>query len=145
MRDYCLFAENMADAITKSVEFVCCAVVLVVLIVFIARIIVAVSAQCHERKMKELDFLQKKEWEEFVSKKVYDKRLENLSNELNEYKEKVKELVDNSEKIKPLDMNRISLLHLVLSGCKEGITAENLEKEMDKIKKTYEIIKNDIK
>lgn len=31
-----------------------------------------------------------------------------------------------------LDMNRISLLHLILSGNKDGITAKNLEKKITK-------------
>ena len=41
-------------------------------------------------------------------------------------------------------MNRIALLHLVLCGSKEAITAENMEKEIAKIKETYEIIKNQL-
>lgn len=42
-------------------------------------------------------------------------------------------------------MNRIALLHLLLSGSKEAITPDVLENEVEKVKKSYEIIKDYVK
>ena len=55
------------------------------------------------------------------------------------------ELWEKRNAITPPDLNRIALLHLILSGNKEGITAENLEKEIDKVKKSYKIIEQYLK
>lgn len=96
----------------------------------------------YEIDKKEKEFNQKIRWEEFIKWKIEVKKDEELQKEKNELKKRVDELWAKRHEITPLDMNRIALLHLILSGNKESITAENLEKEIDKVKKSYEIIKN---
>lgn len=98
----------------------------------------------HEYKIKILEFDQKKEWEDIITKKTNQKKDEDWIKEKDELKKRVDELWEKRNNITPLDMNRIALLHLVLCGSKEGITSENLEKEIEKTKQTYEIIKNQL-
>lgn len=92
-----------------------------------------------------MEFTQKQEWEKLINAKLEKKEDENWIKEKNELKKRVDELWEKRNAIAPVDMNRIALLHLVLSGNKEGITAENLEKEIDKIKKSYKIIEQYLK
>lgn len=80
----------------------------------------------------------------YYNKKNKSKKEEDWIKEKDELKKRVDELWEKRNNITPLDMNRIALLHLVLCGSKEGITAENLEKEIEKTKQTYEIIKNQL-
>lgn len=127
--------------------------ILGILILCISKIIIAIydkkttfmSKQLdHEYEIKVLEFNQKKEWEDIITKKTNQKKDEDWVKEKDELKRKVDELWDKRNNITPLDMNRIALLHLVLCGSKEAITAENMEKEIAKIKETYEIIKNQL-
>lgn len=99
----------------------------------------------HEIEIKKLEFAQKLEWEKLINTKLEKKEDENWIKEKNELKERVDELWEKRNAIAPVDMNRIALLHLVLSGNKESITAENLEKEIEKIKKSYKIIEQYLK
>ena len=124
-----------------------------ILIIFISKTIITIydkkttfmSKQLdHEYKIKVLEFDQKKEWEDIITKKTNQKKEEDWIKEKDELKKRVDELWEKRNNITPLDMNRIALLHLVLCGSKEGITAENLEKEIEKTKQTYEIIKNQL-
>lgn len=117
---------------------------LTLIIIYIGRIILQKGQLDHEYKIKVLEFNQKKEWEDIITKKTNQKKDEDWIKEKDELKKKVDELWDKRNNITSLDMNRIALLHLVLCGSKEGITAENLEKEMEKIKRTYETIKNQL-
>lgn len=117
---------------------------LTLIIIYIGRIILQKGQLDHEYKIKVLEFNQKKEWEDIITKKTNQKEDEDWIKEKDELKKKVDELWDKRNNITPLDMNRIALLHLVLCGSKEGITAENMEKEIAKIKETYEIIKNQL-
>ena len=117
---------------------------LTLIIIYIGRIILQKGQLDHEYKIKVLEFNQKKEWEDIITKKTNQKKDEDWIKEKDELKKKVDELWDKRNNITPLDMNRIALLHLVLCGSKEGITAENMEKEIAKIKETYEIIKNQL-
>ena len=96
----------------------------------------------YEIDKKEKEFNQKIRWEEFIKKIIETKKDEESQKEKNELKKRVDALWEKRHEIAPLDMNRIALLHLILSGNKESITADNLEKEIDKVKKSYEIIKN---
>lgn len=112
--------------------------------IYIGRIILQKKQLDHEYKIKVLEFDQKKEWEDIITKKTNQKKEEDWIKEKDELKKRVDELWEKRNNITPLDMNRIALLHLVLCGSKEGITAENLEKEIEKTKQTYEIIKNQL-
>lgn len=117
---------------------------LTLIIIYIGRIILQKGQLDHEYKIKVLEFNQKKEWEDIITKKTNQKKDEDWVKEKDELKRKVDELWDKRNNITPLDMNRIALLHLVLCGSKEAITAENMEKEIAKIKEIYEMIKNQL-
>ena len=124
-----------------------------ILIIYISKTIITIydkkttfmSKQLdHEYKIKVLEFDQKKEWEDIITKKTNQKKEEDWKKEKDELKKRVDELWEKRNNITSLDMNRIALLHLVLCGSKEGITAKNIEKEIEKTKQTYEIIKNQL-
>lgn len=125
-------------------EFLVIAIIIITLLIYIGRIILQKGQLDHEYKIKVLEFNQKKEWEDIITKKTNQKKDEDWVKEKDELKRKVDELWDKRNNITPLDMNRIALLHLVLCGSKEAITAENMEKEIAKIKETYEMIKNQL-
>lgn len=99
----------------------------------------------HELEMKKLEFSQKKEWDEMVADRLKKEEDEDWIKEKNEIKEHVDKLWKEKDEITPLDLKRVTMLHLILCGCKEGITPENMEKEMEKVKKTYEILKEYLK
>ncbi len=130
--------------ITEFIFIISLLFFLTLIIIYIGRIILQKGQLDHEYKIKVLEFNQKKEWEDIITKKTNQKKDEDWIKEKDELKKKVDELWDKRNNITPLDMNRIALLHLVLCGSKEAITAENMEKEMEKIKRTYETIKNQL-
>lgn len=121
-------------------------IIIIFLIIYMCRIIIVIYTKRHEIAIKKLEFEQKKEWERFIMENITKKKEdEETKKMITDYKEKIDKLYENRNKPTPLDMNRISLLHLILSGNTDGITAENLEKEMNKVKESYEIIKNYLK
>ena len=94
----------------------------------------------HEEKMKKDEWERKVEWEKIISEKNEARKLSK------EREEKVDKLWDDKDKTPQPDLNRVALLHLLLSGSnKEGVTPETLKKEVDKVKNTYEIIKDYVK
>lgn len=99
----------------------------------------------HDIELKRMEFIQKIEWEKLLKAERIIKEDEDWKKEKDELKKHVDELWEKRNAITPLDMNRIALLHLILSGNKEGITAENLEKEIEKVKKSYKIIEQYLK
>lgn len=121
-------------------------IIIIFFIIYICRIIIVIYTQRHETATKKLEFEQKKEWESFIMENITKKKEdEETKKMIEDYKKKIDEVYKSYKKPTPLDMNRISLLHLILSGNKDGMTAENLEKEMNKVKESYEIIKNYLK
>lgn len=116
-------------------------VVVVVLIIYVAKIILLQKQLQHEETIKKLDFMQKKEWEQFLferqdslAKKEEQKKQKEQSNgETNVSQER-------SITAKQTDINRNVLLHLILSNKEENLTADKLEKELENIKKSYKII-----
>ena len=52
------------------------------------------------------------------------------------------EIGKKQDKPSPLDLNRIAMLHLLLSGHKEPLSAENLDDEIKKVEKTYQLLKD---
>lgn len=117
---------------------------LIIIIIYIGRIILQKRQLDHEYKITVLEFNQKKEWEDIITKKTNQKKDEDWIKEKDELKKRVDNLWEKQNNISPVDMNRVALLHLVLCGSKEAITAENMEKEIAKIKGIYEIIKNQL-
>lgn len=116
----------------------------IIIIIYIGRIILQKRQLDHEYKITVLEFNQKKEWEDIITKKTNQKKDEDWVKEKDELKKRVDNLWEKQNNISPVDMNRVALLHLVLCGSKEAITAENMEKEIAKIKGIYEIIKNQL-
>lgn len=94
----------------------------------------------HEIEIKKLDFDQKKEWEEIISKKVHEVNDENWIKEKNEINNKIDSLCKNRDEMIRLDMNRIAVLYTILAGNKNGLSVETMEKEMEQIRKSYELI-----
>lgn len=136
---------GISEIIMKSLFSVLLFCTINVILIYAGKIIFSIIKQNHERKIKKLEFEQRKEWEIFIHKIECTKRdseieIDKLAKEISNLKNQISELPDYEN----LDMNRIALLHLLLSG-KDGISVDNMEKETDKIKKTYETLKNFMK
>lgn len=93
--------------------------------------------QSHEIAVMEKKFEQKKAMDELLKQERDNERIE----EKNEMKKRLDELWETT----PLDIKRVALLYLVLSGKNVDITTENLDKEMEKIKNAFEMVKKYIK
>lgn len=97
--------------------------------------------QSHEIAVMEKKFEQKKAMEELLKQERDNERIE----EKNEMKKRLNELWGKRNETTPLDIKRVALLYLVLSGKNVDITTENLDKEMEKIKNAFEMVKKYIK
>ena len=95
----------------------------------------------HEKAMKELEWRKKMEWEDRIAKRNEEKNISQIEEKLNKLKEEVEKKQD---KPSSLDLNRIAMLHLLLSGHKESLSAENLDEEIKKVEKTYQLLKDKI-
>lgn len=135
----------ITEYILIMLSFLLLLVAITIAIIYLGKVHLQKVQLKHEIEIKKLEFTQKQEWEKLINAKLEKKEDENWIKEKNELKKRVDELWGKRNAIAPVDMNRIALLHLVLSGNKEGITAENLEKEIDKIKKSYKIIEQYLK
>lgn len=100
-------------------------------------------SQKHEKDLINLEFSNKKEWEDKINahlkenKEIVDK-LEKLKKDI------LKEVDEKLNKPSQIDMDKVAMIHLILSGCKEEITAENLDAEVKKVEKTYQLLKDKI-
>lgn len=99
-------------------------------------------AQSHEKTMKELEFSQKQQWEELMAQNINEIQ---FAEEFDTYKKKVDDLETHSQNTTSLDMNKIAVLHLILSGNRGESDAESLEKEIKKVKESYEVIEKYLK
>ena len=90
----------------------------------------------YEMAMKKTEWEQKKLWEDKINENLQNRDYSQIIKDLNDLKEKIK------EKPNPLDLNRIAMLHLLLSGHKEPLSAENLDDEIKKVEKTYQLLKD---
>lgn len=95
------------------------------------------AQQIHEIAVMDKKFEQKMQIEELLK----PKRDEEWIKEKDEIKKRLNELWSKRNDVTPLDMKRVTLLHLVLSGKNNDITAENLDEEAEKINKIYEMVK----
>lgn len=95
------------------------------------------TQQAHEIAVMDKKFEQKQKIEELLKQE----RDEEWIREKDEIKKRLDELWSKRNDVTPLDMKRVTLLHLVLSGKNNNITAENLDEEAKKINKIYEMVK----
>lgn len=93
----------------------------------------------HEKNLIELEFRNKKEWEDAINtlyaKKESDEKLK---------KDILKEVDEKINKLSQIDMDKVAMIHLLLSGNMEPITAENLDAEIKKVEKTYQLLKDKV-
>lgn len=93
----------------------------------------------HEKNLIELEFRNKKEWEDAINtlyaKKESDEKLK---------KDILKEVDEKLNKPSQIDMDKVAMIHLLLSGNMEPITAENLDAEIKKVEKTYQLLKDKV-
>lgn len=99
------------------------------------------TQQAHEIAVMDKKFEQKLKIEELLKQE----RDEEWIKEKDEIKKRLNELWSKRNDVTPLDMKRVALLHLVLSGKNNDITAENLDEEAEKINKIYEMVKKCVK
>lgn len=95
------------------------------------------AQQIHEIAVMDKKFEQKLKIEELLKQE----RDEEWIREKDEIKKRLDELWSQRNKVSPLDMKCVTLLHLVLSGKNNNISAENLDEEAEKINKIYEMVK----
>lgn len=95
------------------------------------------TQQAHEIAVMDKKFEQKQKIEELLKQE----RDEEWIREKDEIKKRLDELWSKRNDVTPLDMKRVTLLHLVLSSKNNNITAENLDEEAKNINKIYEMVK----
>lgn len=95
----------------------------------------------HEIALKEKEWELKIIWENMITEKLVSTDQDERQKEVKELKEKVDKLYKKQDEIPQIDLNRIAMLHLLLSEKKiENISAETLDDEIEKAKKTYNMI-----
>jgi hypothetical protein len=93
----------------------------------------------HEKNLIELEFRNKKEWEEMIQAHYKTKEsTEELKKDI------IKKVVEKLNKPSQIDMDKVAMIHLLLSGNMEPITAENLDAEIKKVEKTYQLLKDKV-
>ncbi len=97
----------------------------------------------HEKELQNAAWEHKVEWEQRMTEayqlanKVHEK--------YSELETKVVTLWNGKDCIPTLDLNRIALLHLLLSGSPEALTPKMLKEEVENVKKSYELLKDYVK
>lgn len=79
-----------------------------------------------------------------LSERAQKKADEEWLKEKEQLRERVDELWHKRNDITPLDMKRVTMLYLILMGCDDGMDAEKLDAEMQKVRKTFEIVKENL-
>ena len=133
----------MEQILKISCVFCVLVVVVVAAIVLIQRWKNALSKTrlAHEKEMTVLEWEQKKAWEEFFSQK----RNEQLEKEKRELQKKVEELQQQKASLFLVDVDKFTLLYLVLTQQNKEVSDKMLEQEIEKMKKSYDIVKNFLK
>lgn len=116
-------------------------IISVLVIIYRGKQKIILAQQVHEIAVMDKKFEQKMKIEELLKQKRDDEWIR----EKDDIKKRLEELWSKRNDVTPLDMKRVTLLHLILSGKNSDITDENLDEETKKINKTFEMIKNYIK
>lgn len=124
-------------AVTILSFFVVVCVIVVFAIIYKSKRKMLQAQQIHEIAVMDKKFEQKQKIEELLKQE----RDEEWIREKDEIKKRLDELWSKRNDVTPLDMKRVTLLHLVLSDKNNNITAENLDEEAKKINKIYEMVK----
>ena len=124
-------------AVTILSFFVVVCVIVVFAIIYKSKRKMLQAQQIHEIAVMDKKFEQKLKIEELLKQE----RDEEWIREKDEIKKRLDELWSKRNDVTPLDMKRVTLLHLVLSDKNNNITAENLDEEAKKINKIYEMVK----
>ena len=92
----------------------------------------------HEKGLLDLEFKNKVEWENLIHNLK-------INNDYEKFKKEILEEV-NKKQTEPrqIDLNRVAMIHLLLSGSNYPITAENLDIEIKKVEKIYQLLKDKI-
>lgn len=128
-------------AVTILSFFVVVCVIVVFAIIYKSKRKMLQAQQIHEIAVMDKKFEQKMQIEELLK----PKRDEEWIREKDEIKKRLDELWSKRNDVTPLDMKRVTLLHLILAGKNNNITAENLDEEAKKINKIYEMVKECVK
>ena len=116
-------------------------IISVLVIIYRGKQKIILAQQVHEIAVMDKKFEQKMKIEELLKQERDDEWIR----EKDDIKKRLEELWSKRNDVTPLDMKRVTLLHLILSGKNSDITDENLDEEAKKINKTFEMIKNYIK
>ena len=124
-------------AVTILSFFVVVCVIVVFAIIYKSKRKMLQAQQIHEIAVMDKKFEQKMQIEELLKKAQDNEWIK----EKDEIKTHLDKLWSQRNKVTPLDMKRVTLLHLTLAGKNNNITAENLDEEAKKINKIYEMVK----
>lgn len=124
-------------AVTILSFFVVVCVIVVFAIIYKSKRKMLQAQQIHEIAVMDKKFEQKMQIEELLKKAQDNEWIK----EKDEIKTHLDKLWSQRNKVTPLDMKRVTLLHLILAGKNNNITAENLDEEAKKINKIYEMVK----
>ena len=124
-------------AVTILSFFVVVCVIVVFAIIYKSKRKMLQAQQIHEIAVMDKKFEQKMQIEELLKKAQDNEWIK----EKDDIKKRLDELWSKRNDVTPLDMKRVTLLHLVLSSKNNNITAENLDEEAKKINKIYEMVK----
>ena len=138
-QDISLVGWPLAVTILSFLVVVC--VIVVFAIIYRSKRKMLQAQQIHEIAVMDKKFEQKMQIEELLK----PKRDEEWIREKDEIKKRLDELWSKRNDVTPLDMKRVTLLHLILAGKNNNITAENLDEEAKKINKIYEMVKECVK
>lgn len=138
-QDISLVGWPLAVTILSFLVVVC--VIVVFAIIYRSKRKMLQAQQIHEIAVMDKKFEQKMQIEELL-KKAQDNE---WIREKDEIKKHLDELWSKRNNVTPLDMKRVTLLHLILAGKNNNITAENLDEEAKKINKIYEMVKECVK
>lgn len=135
-QDLSLVGWPLAVTILSFLVVVC--VIVVFAIIYRSKRKMLQAQQIHEIAVMDKKFEQKMQIEELLK----PKRDEEWIREKDEIKKRLDDLWSKRNDVTPLDMKRVTLLHLILSGKNNNITAENLDEEQKRSTRSMKWLRN---